>query len=347
MSTLTSYEPLVDRTILRLFQELDGRFKNTGLTCPIFSWLQYYAFDVIGEITCGQAFGFLEKGQDVDGIIEALNNVMDYNAIIGQIPWLDLWLEKNSVWVQLKQPTGAIAQFAHQQLAARLDGSKGALKETRSPQDFVDRFLHAKLTHPEVVDDKQVFSYMVTNIFAGSDTTAISLRAIVYYTLKHPDVYNKLITELTEAKKIGQLSMPTTWQESQNLQYFDAVVKEAMRLHPAVGLILERIVPSQGLELECGTRLPAGTIVGASPWVVHRDRAVFGDDPDHFRPERWLRSDREDAETYDGRLRAMTGATMTFGKGHRSCIGKNISLLEIYKMLPSFFLRYDVSAKCN
>ncbi|KAH6982611.1 cytochrome P450 [Ilyonectria destructans] len=345
MTTLTDYEPLVDRTILALFQQLDDRYARPGRDCPIFEWLQYYAFDVIGEVTCSENFGFIEKGSDVGGIIDALNVTMDYNAFVGQIPWLDHWLKKNPVWTRIAQPTGAVAQFAHKQLLSRLDETKEKVSSDSiesQKRDFVDRFFQAKETHPEVVDDRQVFSYMVTNMFAGSDTTAISLRAIVYYTLKHPNVYAKLLSELDTAKASGQISMPVTWKQSQTLPYFDAVVKEALRLHPAVGLILERIVPNQGLRLECGTVLPAGTIVGASPWVMHRDRSVFGQDVESFRPERWLQDTNEDVESYNKRLKAMKGADFTFGKGHRTCIGKNISLLEIYKMLPSFFLKYSV-----
>ncbi|KAK7417870.1 hypothetical protein QQX98_004345 [Neonectria punicea] len=344
MITLTDYEPLVDRTILALFHQLETRYVNSGRNCPMFEWLQYYAFDVIGEVTCSESFGFLENGCDVGGIIEALNVTMDYNAAVGQIPWLDYWLKKNPLWTWIAQPTGAVAQFAHQQLVARLDETKekvsGDSIESQK-RDFVDRFFQAKETHPDIVDDRQVFSYMVTNMFAGSDTTAISLRAIVYYTLKHPQVYAKLIAELDGAKAAGQLGMPVTWRQSQGLPYFDAVVKEALRLHPAVGLILERIVPNQGLRLDCGTVLPAGTIVGASPWVMHRDKSVFGQDVETFRPERWLQGVNEDANGYAKRLKAMKGTDFTFGKGHRTCIGKNISLLEIYKMLPSLFLTYS------
>ncbi|KAH7166379.1 cytochrome P450 [Dactylonectria macrodidyma] len=345
MTTLTDYEPLVDRTILAFFKQLENRYALTGRDCPIFEWLQYYAFDVIGEVTCSENFGFIETGGDVDGIIEALNVTMDYNAFVGQIPWLDRWLKKNPVWTRIAQPTGAVAQFAYKQLLARLDESKEKVSSDSiesQKRDFVDRFFQAKETHPETVDDRQVFSYMVTNMFAGSDTTAISLRAILYYTLKHPNVYAKLMAELDAAMAAGQLSMPVTWKQSQTLPYFDAVVKEALRLHPAVGLILERIVPNQGLRLECGTVLPAGTIVGASPWVMHRHKYIYGQDVESFRPERWLPDVNEDTASYDKRLKAMKGADFTFGKGHRTCIGKNISLLEIYKMLPSFFLKYSV-----
>ena len=67
----------------------------------------------------------------------------------------------------------------------------------------------------------------------------------------------------------------------------DACVKEAGRLHPAVGLPLERVVPAKGAEI-CGKRFPPGTIVGINAWVVHRDKDAFGDDAAVWRPERWL-----------------------------------------------------------
>lgn len=64
------------------------------------------------------------------------------------------------------------------------------------------------------------------------------------------------------------------------------VIKEAMRLHPSIGFPLERVVPAGGAEL-CGQNLPAGTIVGVLPPLINRNREVFGEDAEVFRPERW------------------------------------------------------------
>jgi cytochrome P450 len=199
------------------------------------------------------------------------------------------------------------------------------------------RFLDAKITHPETVDDQQVFSYTVTNMFAGSDTTAISLRAVLYYILKTPQVLARLNEELSAASQAGSLSFPVTWRQSQSLSYLDAVIKEALRLHPAVGLPLERLVPPSGLQLPNGPFLPAGTIVGASPWIIHRDKNTFGSDANEFNPDRWLKKKGETEAEFKNRERAMVRATFTFGAGSRTCIGKNVSLLEIYR---SFLRRF-------
>jgi hypothetical protein len=86
------------------------------------------------------------------------------------------------------------------------------------------------------------------------------------------------------------------------------VIREAMRLHPGVCMLLERRVPAEGLVLPasataphdpkstaaaaagtCALAVPAGTTVGINPYVIGRSRAIFGDDANEYRPERWLR----------------------------------------------------------
>ncbi|KAF5486474.1 Cytochrome P450 monooxygenase vrtE [Colletotrichum fructicola] len=351
MTTLTDYEPLVDSAIVSLLSELEIRYASTGVPVSLFEWFQFYAFDVITELTCGRPFGFMREGRDLEGIIAALNTAMDYNAIVGQVPWLDRWLKKNPIICRFSRSTGPVALFANRRLQERLIAEQNQKPYERQLNgqslDFVHKFFRAKEAHPDIVNDGQVLSYMITNMFAGSDTTAISLRAILYYTTRSPRVYSKLMAELDEARDEGRLSIPVSWKQSQQLTYLIATVSEALRLHPAVGLILERIVPEGGLELADGTRLPGGTIVGASPWVVHHDKEVFGDDANSFRPERWLQDGNESQEEFDKRFKTMAAATFTFGKGHRTCIGKNISLLEIFKMIPSFFLKFEVCIMCE
>lgn len=60
-----------------------------------------------------------------------------------------------------------------------------------------------------------------------------------------------------------------------------------MRVRPAVGLNITRVVPPEGAELD-GEFFPGGTTVACNGWVLHRDKETFGEDADEFRPERWL-----------------------------------------------------------
>ncbi|CAP98183.1 Pc22g08950 [Penicillium rubens Wisconsin 54-1255] len=338
MSTLTEFEPFVDRTIHTLFGKLD-EFVAEAKVCDIAAWLQY----------CNKPLGFLEKGNDVDGIIVALEHMLDYSGKvgiatdeIGQMPWLDYIFIKNPLRSLFGGgSTGAVARFARARLDERLNQQRTS-PAAKTHKDFLDRFLEAKKEHPTIVNDNQVFSYTISNMNAGSDTTAISLRAILYYTLKDRRASMKLHQELTMALEENRISLPVSWKQSQEqLPYLDAVIKEALRLHPAVGLMLERVVPVEGLQLPDGPFLPAGTIVGANPWIIHR-HWIFGEDVESFVPERWLKMNTESEADFQDRKQKMLRATFTFGAGPRTCIGKNISLLEIYKLIPSLFLRYKV-----
>ena len=134
--------------------------------------------------------------------------------------------------------------------------------------------------------------------FAGSDTTAISLRAMFYYLCKNPQTYKKLVDEILKFDARGELSEYITYGEAQQMPYFQACVREALRMHPAVGQLLERIVPVEGATIS-GHYLPGGTIVGMNPWVAARDKNVYGADADVFRPERWIEADERTMKLMD------------------------------------------------
>lgn len=200
------------------------------------------------------------------------------------------------------------------------------------------------------MNDSLVMTMAVSMAFAGSETTAISLSSVFYYLLKNPRCMEKVYEELDSKAKEGFFgdyeNGLVTWSESQNLPYIDACIKEAFRLHPAPGLTLERIVPPQGAEI-AGHFVKGGTIVGCSAWVLHRRKEIFGEDVEVYRPERWLvdeskGKDAKDAE--EKRIKEMAGTMLHFGSGARTCIGKNISLLEIYKVVPSVLRRFEVSS---
>lgn len=205
--------------------------------------------------------------------------------------------------------------------------------------DLLSMFLKAKEARPDFFHDGRVLTMAVSMAFAGSETTGISLAAVFYYLVQNPECHHKLVRQIDDAARSGLIEERpgglVSWAESQKLPYLDACIREAFRLHPAPGLLLERIVPPDGADI-CGEHIPAGTIVGCNAWVIHRRPEVFGDDVETYRPERWL-------EVSKKKRKEMDGTMLHFGMGSRTCIGKNISLLEMYKLVPSFLRRFEVS----
>ena len=119
--------------------------------------------------------------------------------------------------------------------------------------------------------------------------------------------------EIKTFAREGKISDPVTFSESMKMPYFCACVKEALRMHSAVGYVLPRHVPSGGRTI-AGRFFPEGSKVGVHGWTVHRDASVFGPEPDKFRPERWLGSPEE--------AKNMDRYNLAFGHGPRICIGK-------------------------
>ncbi|KAI8940195.1 hypothetical protein NX059_003901 [Plenodomus lindquistii] len=140
--------------------------------------------------------------------------------------------------------------------------SRGIAKPS-DRKEFLESLLQAHADDPQLVDQRQVLSYTESNVFVGGDTTAISLRSILYYMLKNPHVMDKVLAEIDAVVGDRDCDLkPVSFAESNSMPYFQAVMKEAMRVHPAVDLLLERVVPAGGVQI-AGHHLPAGTVFGA------------------------------------------------------------------------------------
>lgn len=115
-----------------------------------------------------------------------------------------------------------------------------------------------------------------------------------------------------------------------------------MRMQPGICMPLERYVPEIGAQLPGVGLLPAGVIVGINPYVIARNKSIWGEDVDIFRPERWLQGPNESEDKYRTRLEVMNNADLTFGAGSRACLGQHQAMLQVYKLVASLINRYDV-----
>ena len=292
------------------------------------------AFDVVGEFTLSHRFGLLEAGEDIGGMLGDINKEVNYRYFIVNMPWLDHLLRKNLVYAYFNKPSNKFA--AH---AFNLVQQRRAEEKTGGQEDFMDRYLKAQRDHPEIVTDNTLISYVSMNFLAGSDTTAAVLRSVVYYVLKNPAVHRKLQDEIDAM--CDEFPVPNA--TAVGLPYLDAVVHEALRIHPILNVLQERIVPEGGVTLPSGTTLPAGTVACMTAWTLHWDKTIYGDDSEVFKPERWLPYDDEAPEAAAERITNMKRHDFAFSHGPRVCIGRYIALMEIYKVVPTMFGLLDVS----
>lgn len=247
MSSLVSYEPVVESASAYFCEQLE-RLASQGNEFDLFEWMQYYAFDTIGELTVGQPFGMMKEGKDIGGILRSVHHSNQYASRAGLLPELHQTL--GLAFAFIANPARGIQLFASTHIANCEEKPRLTNRET-----FVQKCLNLKKEGK--LADKQFFNVIAQNLGAGSDTTGIALSAIIYNLYDSPAALAKLRCELTDARNDGRIKGTVTFKEAQALPYFQAVIKEGLRIHPAVGQIMPRVVPEGGAQL-AGEFFPAG-----------------------------------------------------------------------------------------
>jgi cytochrome P450 len=159
--------------------------------------------------------------------------------------------------------------------------------------------------------DDELRDQLVTLLLAGHETTATALSWALYEIGRDP----------------AQLARARTAALSGDDDYLEAVVKEAMRLHPVIPMVVRQLMKPATVG---GIDLPAGATVAASILLAHEDPDNFPE-PLQFRPERFV----------GGQLPPNTW--LPFGGGVRRCIGAGFSLMEGVAVLREVLSSYDVA----
>lgn len=177
----------------------------------------------------------------------------------------------------------------------------------------------------EPLSDMQRISHVTLLIQAGADTTGTALGSTLRFLVTNPEKKAKAMKELDDANSAGLLSTPVKYEETrQHLPCFVACIKEALRLNPPATNLFARVIGKEG-KLVDGQYIPPGSEITCHAYVSQRDPGLYGPDPNAFRPERWLEQDKSNE---------MDSVSLVFGMGSRVCLGKDIAIIEMYKLLP-------------
>jgi cytochrome P450 len=163
---------------------------------------------------------------------------------------------------------------------------------------------------------------------AGSDTTATAIRVTLLHVMTNPRVYNTLRAEIDAADRENRLSKPVIREsEAKTLPYLQGCILEGLRIIPPVSGLAPRDTPPEG-DVINGIPVPGGTAIGMSFYGIQRNKKVYGDDADVFRPERWLPG----AVDPDMRKKMDQSVDTIFMYGRFYCLGKPIAFMELNKV---------------
>jgi cytochrome P450/NADPH-cytochrome P450 reductase len=214
-------------------------------------------------------------------------------------------------------------------LVTELVAERRRMPQESAPRDLLGLMLSGKDAQTgEQLDDANIRNQMVTFLIAGHETTSGLLSFTLYQLLKHPEVLARLRHEVDTV--LGDAT--PRFEQLAELTYLDQVLRESLRIWPTA--------PAYGVHPKTDTLLADSypvkrgeAIVILTP-MLHRDREVWGDDPERFDPDRFAPHLRE---------RIPPNAWKPFGNGQRACIGRPFAMQESMLALAMLLQRFDIS----
>jgi cytochrome P450 len=137
-----------------------------------------------------------------------------------------------------------------------------------------------------------------------------------------PEVQRRAHAELDTI--VGRDRLPT-FADAPRLPYISAIIREVLRWRPSLPLGVPHTADED--DWYEGMFIPKGTVCISNIWHCNRDRTVFGEDANEFRPERHL---DERGELLSGPVEMNQGGHVTFGFGRRNCVGKDLAANTLF-----------------
>ncbi|MFW5881832.1 MAG: cytochrome P450 [Roseicyclus sp.] len=285
---------------------------SAGRAADMVAEMTAATFDVIADVTFSEG-----PGVDRARVAAALDAYVDEAARMSLLDVL-------GVPASVPRPGRTFAARRLRSMQTDADAAIARRREApgqRGTADLLDRLIAAQ--DPETgrkMDARTLRETLLSFIVAGHETTALSLAWAFYLCAFDPEVQERARAEARAA--LGTRAAGADDMEA--LPFCRAIVEEALRLYPP-GAFLSRT--AQGHDRLGAAIIRPGDTVMIPVWALHRHRRLW-EEPDAFRPDRWLGGTRPDRWSY-----------LPFGDGPRICIGMRFALQEATVILATILAR--------
>ncbi|KAF5350359.1 hypothetical protein D9757_013717 [Collybiopsis confluens] len=364
---------------LGLGAEIPGRASGSKPSrTNIHAWFNCFTFDVISDLAFGQSLGMLDRGTDVLPMDSSTPKMNDLGvaamiglrgrtaAFLGLFPSLVgfgttgimiRWLLTNFCPDPLIRKglssSDMLSNIATNCVRKRLSDDLGQIAR----DDLLNRLVNeVRKSEGHTIAQDSVYEKIVVTeamllLSAGSDTTADSAAAIMWYILANKPVYERLMEELDQ--NVGMLSQELTSPDElpkhdqvKSLPYLAATIQEALRMFATNSFGLPRVVSDTSKPVTLlGQNILPGTQLSVPAYTIQRDVNIWGDDANEFKVERWLQ-DGDISSVNNNVKKGDPKLLLTFGVGPRTCIGKNLANMQLQLLIATILLRYKLEL-CN
>lgn len=264
-----------------------------------------------------------ESGSEFFTAMMGLMEWTGHANVTDLFPWLR-WLDPQGLRGKMERDMGKALEIASKFVKERLEE-----KRENKTRDFLDVLLDFQKSESQEtlnISDKDLNIFILEIFLAGSETTSSTIEWALTELLINRESMQKVKAELSSV--VGAREMEES--DIDNLPYLQGVVKEALRLHPPIPLLVPRKAMKDTEFM--GYFIPKDTQVFVNTWAIGRDPDVW-DEPLVFKPERFFDC-KSDYKGHDYEL-------IPFGAGRRMCAGVPLAHRILHLVLGSLLHRFD------
>lgn len=305
-----------------------------GKIVSVLSRISSATTNMISRMSIGSSLSELASGcqASTDNMKDILNEMISLSGVfnIGDfIPGLQ-WMDLQGYVRRMKTLNRKLKKAFHEIIDARRELRKS--DSIWSPEDLLDVLLSVTQDRQRDVGnitDENIMAVLSDMFAGGTDTASVTTEWALAELLRQPTIMKTVQAELDSV--VGNERLV---QESDiaSLPYLRAVVKETMRLHP----VLPLLIPHESME-PCqiaGYQIPPKTRAFVNVWAIGRDPNSW-EKPLEFWPDRFLQSDID--------VRGQHFQLLPFGTGRRGCPAWKLGLLNVQLMLATLVHAFDWS----
>lgn len=326
--------------------------QESDVASEIFSSLHYFSIDAISELVYGSVHGGTRAMALASLDRRLLDDILDHSR--RRLSWFCVHFHDFTRWITTRQGLldRLITEFGllpmrrpftytgirNHALRAFLD-AQAAPADVRlelAESTVIGRLL--KVQKEQGLSDMDIASECADHLLAGIDTTADTMMFLVWAMSlpRHRHVQMNLRAELQQVPIDDRgISAP---KDLAPLPYLNAVIRETLRLYAPIPGFEPRVSPVD--TMIDGYIIPANTVVGMSPYCLHREASIFPD-PLVFSPGRWLTEGGSLIPESDPRNRWF----WAFSSGARMCIGMHLANAEMLTLTAAIFRKYRTTVR--
>ncbi|KAI0656926.1 cytochrome P450 [Cubamyces menziesii] len=360
---LRELTPVFYEVTERLIQAISQRVQDTPRDIDLLDWMGRTALEIVGQAGMGHSFDPLVSDDASDPFTKAAKEYLPLSftpemMVVRQLSpfltqlgpaWLRRWIVER-IPISRTQKLKEVVDVLHQTSVKIIEKKRVALQkgDYAAGKDIMGVLLKANMAadESERLPDDEIVGQINTLLFAATDTTSHVMAQVLEMLARDPELQAKVRQELIEARDGGD-NIP--YDTLMSLPYLDAICKETLRMFPPTPIVLREAFRDTTLPLSKPMRgsdgsmissipIPKGTNVLVGVRACNRNKALWGEDAEEWKPGRWLKPLPKALE--DASVPGVYSNLMTFVGGGRSCIGFSFAQLEMKVVLSSLLANF-------